>query len=273
VQDAKRTITGKSSRFPITFPHKMSQIPEATADVREQIETHAVRERVADIRERIASACAVSGRDVSDVTIVAVSKTFPMQAIAAGVASGLVHFGENRARQLRDKEKARPGRLHDGDVIWRMIGHLQTNKAKYIARHADWFDALDSDRVAAALDERAAKNDRVIPCLVQVNISGADQKYGLEPGAVHDFLDHCAEYDHLHVRGLMAMASFTEDPEDVRPQFASMRELFDSYNDAGNPRVDMDELSLGMSNDFEVAIEEGSTMIRLGSSIFGPRDY
>lgn len=251
----------------------MNQIPEATADVREQIETSAVRERVAEIRERIASACAVSGREPSAITIVAVSKTFPMQAIAAGVASGLVHFGENRARQLRDKEKARPGRLHDGDVIWRMIGHLQTNKAKYVARHADWFDALDSDRVAEALDERAAKNDRVIPCLVQVNISGADQKYGLAPDAVHDFLDRCAAYKNLHIRGLMAMASFTDDPEDVRPQFQAMKELFDGYDDADNPRVDLEELSLGMSNDFEVAIEEGSTMVRLGSSIFGPRHY
>jgi hypothetical protein len=251
----------------------MNQIPEATADVREQIETNAVRGRVAEIRERIRSACSVSGRDPSAITIVAVSKTFPMQAIAAGVASGLVHFGENRARQLRDKEKARPGRLHDGDVIWRMIGHLQTNKAKYVARHADWFDALDSEKVAEALDGRAAKNNRVIPCLVQVNISGADQKYGMEPSAVHDFLDRCAEYENLHIRGLMAMASFVDDAEDVRPQFAAMRELFDSYNDANNPRVDMDELSLGMSNDFEVAIEEGSTMVRLGSSIFGPRDY
>jgi len=232
-----------------------------------------VRERVAEIRERIASACAVSGRDPSDITVVAVSKTFPMQAIAAGVASGLVHFGENRARQLRDKEKARPGRLHGGDVIWRMIGHLQTNKAKYVARHADWFDALDSDRVAEALDKRAAKNDRVIPCLAQVNISGADQKYGLAPDVVHDFLDRCAAYENLHIRGLMAMGSFTEDPEDVRPQFQEMKELFEGYDDADNPRVDLEELSLGMSNDFEVAIEEGSTMVRLGSSVFGPRHY
>lgn len=251
----------------------MSQIPEASAEVKEQVAMDAVRERVAAIRRRIASACRTAGRDPSDITIVAVSKTFPMQAVAAGVASGLVHFGENRARELRDKEKARPGRLHDGDVVWRFIGHLQTNKAKYVARHADWFDALDSARVAEALDERAAKNDRVLPCLVQVNISGADQKYGLDPDDVHDFLDECAAYDHLHVRGMMAMASYTENPEEVRPQFREMKTLFDSYGASSNPRVDMEELSLGMSNDFEVAIEEGSTMIRLGSSIFGPRDY
>ena len=251
----------------------MSQIPEATPDIRAQIEIDSVRERVGEIRRRIASACRRVDRDPSDITIVAVSKTFPMQAVAAGVASGLIHYGENRARQLRDKEKARPGRLHGGDVVWRMIGHLQTNKAKYVARHADWFDALDSPRLAKELDGRAAKNERVIPCLVQVNISGADQKYGLDPAETHDFLDHCAQYENLHVRGLMAMASFTEDPEEVRAQFQEMRSLFETYDDAENPRVDLEELSLGMSNDFEVAIEEGSTMVRLGSSIFGPRQY
>ncbi|HHP7237025.1 YggS family pyridoxal phosphate-dependent enzyme [Longibacter sp.] len=251
----------------------MSQIPEATAEIQEQIEPEAVRERVATVRHRIEDACRTANRDPSEITIVAVSKTFPMQSIAAGVASGLLHFGENRARELRDKEKARPGQMHGGDVIWRFIGHLQTNKAKYIARHADWFDALDSPRVAEALDERAAKNDRVLPCLVQVNISGSDQKYGLPPEDLHAFLDTCADYPHLHVRGLMAMASFTENPEDVRPQFRRMKELFDGYDANKNPCVDMEELSLGMSNDFEVAIEEGSTMIRLGSSIFGPRQY
>lgn len=251
----------------------MNKIPEATPEIRDQVGLEAVRERVVAIQERIDDACARAGRDPSEVTIVGVSKTFPMQAIASGVACGLQHFGENRARQLRDKAKARPGQHAGGDVVWRMIGHLQTNKAKYVARHADWFDALDSDRVAEELDSRAAKNDRFMPCLVQVNVSGEDQKYGLPPDETHAFLDRCAEYPNLHVRGLMAMASFSAEPDVIRAQFQEMKELFDTYDAAGNPQVDMDELSLGMSNDFEIAIEEGSTMVRLGSSIFGPRDY
>ncbi|WP_022834655.1 YggS family pyridoxal phosphate-dependent enzyme [Salisaeta longa] len=238
-----------------------------------QLAHDAVAARVAKVRARIEAACDRADRSPDDITLVAVSKTFPMQAIDAGQAAGLMHFGENRARQLRDKAKARPGQHAGGDVIWRMIGHLQTNKAKFVARHADAFDALDSPRLAEELNKRAAKNDRVLPCLVQVNISGADQKYGLPPQDTHAFLDALADHEHLAVRGLMAMASFTEDPEDVRDQFKQMHELFATYDARNNPRVTMETLSTGMSNDFEVAIEEGSTMVRLGTAVFGPRSY
>ena len=251
----------------------MSKIPDATPEIHEQIRPEAVAERVQSVRERIAQACERTGRPLDEITIVAISKTFPMQAIKSGKAAGLDHFGENRARQLRDKAKARPGTVEGGDITWHMVGHLQRNKAKFIARHADWFDALDSPRLAKELDKRAAKNDRVVPCLAQINITGEEQKYGLDPKETHDYLDHCARYDHLAVKGLMALASFVDDPEDVRDEFQRMRDLFETYDATDNPRVEMEELSIGMSNDFEVAIEEGSTMVRLGTSIFGPRDY
>lgn len=241
-------------------------------ETEEQLSIEAVTERVEAVRERIAQACERSGRP-DDVTIVAVSKTFSLQATESGVAAGLEHFGENRARQLRDKAEERPGAFQGGNVKWHMVGHCQTNKAKFVARHADWFDALDSPRLAEELNKRAAKNERVLPCLVQVNISGDEQKYGLDPAETHEYLDHCAKYDHLAIKGLMAMASFVEDPEDVRGEFRQMRELFDTYDAGDNPRVEMQELSIGMSNDFEVAVEEGSTMVRLGTSIFGPREY
>lgn len=242
------------------------------AVTKEQISVDAVSKRLTSVKERITQACERAGRS-NDVRITGVSKTFPLEAVESGKVAGLEHFGENRARQLRDKSQERPGSFQGGDVIWHMVGHLQTNKAKFVARHADWFDALDSPRLAKELDKRAAKNDRVLPCLVQVNITGQEQKYGVDPSETHAYLDHCAQYDHLAVKGLMAMASFVDDPEDVRDEFRRMRELFDSYEANGNPRVDMEELSIGMSNDFEVAIEEGSTMVRLGSAIFGPRDY
>lgn len=251
----------------------MSKIPEATPEILEQVEPDVVEERVRSVRSRIASACERVGRSESEITLVAISKTFPLQAIDSGMRAGLKHFGENRARQLRDKAGECPGRCEGGDVIWHMVGHLQTNKAKFIARHADWFDALDSPRLAEELNKRAAKNDRVLPCLVQVNITGEEQKYGLEPEDTHAFLDHCATYDYLEVKGLMAMASFVDDPEDVRPEFRQVRELFETYDATANPQVSMTELSIGMSNDFEVAVEEGSTMVRLGSAIFGPRNY
>lgn len=241
-------------------------------EIDDQIRTEAVTERVRRVRERIAQACERAGRS-TDPTLMGVSKTFPLAAVESGLAAGLDHFGENRARQLRDKARGRPGAFKGGDLHWHMIGHLQTNKAKFVARYADWFDALDRPEIAAALDERAAQNERIVPCLVQVNVSGQDQKYGLAPNDTHAFLDHCARYDHLAVKGLMALASFVDDPEEVRGEFRQMRELFETYDATNNSRVEMEELSIGMSNDFEVAVEEGSTMVRLGSAIFGPRDY
>lgn len=242
------------------------------AELQEQLSVEAVTQRLSNVRERIAKACERAGR-TNDVTIMGVTKTFPLEAIEAGKTAGLTHFGENRARELREKAGERPGAFKGGDMKWHMVGHLQTNKAKFIARHADWFDALDSARLADELDKRAAKNDRVLPCLVQVNISGEEQKYGLAPEETHDFLDHCAQYEYLSIRGLMAMASFVEDAEEVRGQFRRMRELFDGYDASGHPEVEMQELSIGMSNDFEVAVEEGSTIVRLGSALFGPRHY
>lgn len=238
----------------------------------DQITTEAITERLRSVRERVAQACERAGR-TSEPTIVGVSKTFPLAAVEAGLDAGLTHFGENRARELRDKARQRPGAFKGGDVAWHMIGHLQTNKAKFVARYADWFDALDRPALADELNERAAKNNRVLPCLVQVNITGQEQKYGLAPEATHDFLDQCAQYEHLAVKGLMAMGSFVDNSEEVRSEFRAMHTLFDTYDDETNPRVDMEELSIGMSNDFEVAIEEGSTMVRIGSAIFGPRDY
>lgn len=237
------------------------------------VDVQAIAERYASVRERIEQACQRVGRRSEEVTVVGVTKTFPLAMVEAGYAVGLRHFGENRARELREKAKQHPGRFEGGDLDWHMIGHLQRNKAKFIARHADFFQCLDSPRLAEELDKRAAKNDRVLPCLVQVNIAGADQKYGLAPEEAHAFLDDLARYEHLAVEGLMAMAAFAEDPEDVRPQFRRMRTLFEAYDAHQNPRVEMKTLSLGMSNDFEVAIEEGSTMVRLGSALFGPRDY
>jgi len=251
----------------------MNKIPDAPPEMQAQVSAEAVAERVRSVRERVARACERVGRSPDELTVVAVSKTFPMLAIESAREAGLEHFGENRARQLRDKARERPGAFKGGDVTWHMIGHLQTNKAKFVARYADWFDALDRLPLADELDKRAAKNNRVLPCLVQVNVTGQEQKYGLAPEETHAFLDRCAQYEHLAVKGLMAMASFVDDPEEVRGEFEIMRELFETYDDSANPRVEMAELSIGMSNDFEVAIEEGSTMVRLGSAIFGPRDY
>ncbi len=239
----------------------------------ESIAKTAIAERLEHVRERVEQACQRVGRRSDAVQFVAVTKTFPLETVRAAYELGLRDFGENRARELRDKARALPGAVAGSDVRWHMMGHLQTNKAKHVARHADAFLALDSPRLAEALDARAAKNGRVLPCLVQVNISGQEQKYGLPPEEAHAFLDALATCEHLRIDGLMAMAAYADDPEHVRPAFRRMRALFETYDASANPRARMRTLSLGMSNDFEVAIEEGATQIRLGSALFGPRDY
>lgn len=246
----------------------------ATPPADAQASTQAIAERLQQVEERVAAACERAGRDRDEITLVAVSKTFPLEAIQAAREAGLSRFGENRARQLRDKARELPGAFAGGgDFEWHMVGHLQRNKAKFVARHADVFQALDSPRLADELDKRAAKNDRTLPCFVQTNITGAEQKYGLAPEDTHAFLDELASREHLRIEGLMAMASFTGDDEIVRGQFRRLRELFDTYDDDENPQVEMNHLSMGMSNDFEIAVEEGATMLRLGSALFGPRDY
>lgn len=237
----------------------------------DSVDAKAIQARLADVRERMAAACARAGRPASSVTLVAVSKTFPIEAVQAAYAADVRHFGENRVQDFVEKAEAMPGRLHGGDVCWHMIGHLQRNKAKDVVHHADLFEALDSPRLAKELDKRAEAEGRVVPCLVQVNVSGEASKYGLDPDETHAFLDRLAAYSGLRIRGLMTLAAPADDPEDVRPQFRLLRELFETYNARSNARVTMDVLSMGMSGDFEVAIEEGATHVRIGSAIFGPR--
>lgn len=233
----------------------------------------AIAERYDAVRERIVQACQRAGRRPDEVSLVAVTKTFPLETIRAARELGIRDFGENRARELRDKARELPGVVGGGGVRWHMLGHLQTNKAKYVARHADAFLALDSERLAEELDGRAARNDRILPCLVQVDLTGKEQRYGVDPASTHAFLDALASYEHLRVEGLMGMAAHADDPEAVRPSFRQLRELFETYRGGTGGRVRMETLSMGMSNDFEVAVEEGATQLRLGSVLFGARDY
>ncbi|MEX0601418.1 MAG: YggS family pyridoxal phosphate-dependent enzyme [Rhodothermales bacterium] len=232
-----------------------------------------VKRRVDDVRDRIASACRRASRSVDDVTLIGVTKTFPVAAVHAARAAGLTRFGENRVQDLVEKIEAVPGRLRGGDVEWHMIGHLQRNKAKDVVDYADFFQALDSPRLARELNKRGRREDRVVPCLVQVNISGEESKYGIRPADTHDFLDQIGRFDYLRVEGLMAIATYSEDSDVVRPEFRRMRELFETYVPKNGSGIVMEKLSMGMSNDFEPAVEEGATHVRIGSAIFGERDY
>ncbi len=246
----------------------------------------AIAGRLAGVRRRVAAACTRAGRDPAGVRLIAVTKTFPVEVVRAAIAAGLRDFGENRVQELEEKSAAVPGTVGgsrgpadsggDSAVRWHLIGPLQRNKAKKAVAAMDAFHALDSQRLAEELEKRAAQERRVLPCYVQVNVSGEASKSGLAPAGTHAFLDGLAAFEHLRVVGLMTLAAPAATPGEleavVRPQFRRLRALAEGYDAAGNPRVRSPlRLSMGMSGDFEVAVEEGATDVRVGSALFGAR--
>lgn len=215
-----------------------------------------VAQRLAIVQERVARAAERAGRSPADVTIVAVSKLFPTQAIEEAAAAGIAHIGENRVQEAAAKVSS----LRHLPVTWHMIGHLQTNKAKTALELFDIIHSVDSLRLAEALSRRA---ERPIPVLLEVNVAGEASKFGLSPQEVLQTAEAVARLPHLDMRGLMTMAPLVSDPEEVRPVFRELRRLRDALGLA--------ELSMGMTDDFEVAIEEGATLVRIGRAIFGER--
>lgn len=216
---------------------------------------------------RIAQACARAGREPSEVRLLPVSKTVAADRLREAFAAGLTEFGENKIQEAGAKAE----RLAELPVTWSIIGHLQTNKVKYAARFAREFQALDSLRLAAALDRRLQIEGRGLDVLVQVNTSGEASKFGLPPDAVSEFLRQLPAFSALRVRGLMTLAVFDPDTVRVRACFRVLRTLRDRLRDTAPPAVQLNELSMGMSGDFEIAIEEGATIVRVGQAIFGPR--
>ncbi len=241
----------------------MSTIASYSAD--------AIVANVAAVRAEIAAACERVGRDPDGVTLVAVTKTHPSEAIVAAWEAGVRHFGENKVQELVEKAQVHPGVANGGAVHWHHIGHLQTNKVRDVVRFAELFHALDTVRLAEEIERRAAQAGREMPCLVQVNVSGERSKFGLAPSDVHRFLEHVAAFPHVRVCGLMTLAAPTDDPERVRAQFRLLRQTRNSFHPALNPRAQLDILSMGMSGDYPVAVEEGATHVRIGSALFGSR--
>ncbi|MDR0435916.1 MAG: YggS family pyridoxal phosphate-dependent enzyme [Propionibacteriaceae bacterium] len=226
----------------------------------------AIIERVAAVRARIAAACALAGRDPAQVRLLPVSKTHPVSVIrAVWQTSGITRFGENRVQELSAK---RSELAVDTPLTWALIGHLQTNKAATAALVADEFQALDSVRVAAVLDRSLAELGRTLDVLIEVNTSGETSKWGLAAAEVAAFADTLTRYPRLAVRGLMTVAA----PVEAERGFAQLAQLCETLVANGAPG-EWRELSMGMSGDFETAIGYGSTCVRVGSAIFGPRDY
>ncbi len=232
-----------------------------------------IRQRAAAISDRIGAAAAASGRDASAVTLIAVTKTHPIETVRAALGAGLTDLGENRVQELADKAAALPGAVDGGAHRWHLIGSLQRNKARDAVRFADLIHGVDSERLAAALGSKAEEIGRVLPCLVQVNISGEGSKSGVDPEAAHDLMAAVAAQPGLRLAGVMGIAAPAADDAGaeriVRPAFRRLRSLFDSYSGPG--REGLTTLSMGMSGDFEMAIEEGATLVRVGTALFGAR--
>ena len=223
---------------------------------------------LAAIRTRIEAACRSAGRDLSEVRLLPVSKTVDEARLRAAYGLGIREMGENKVQEAQDKWEAM-GDL--ADLRWVLIGHLQTNKAKHAARFISEFQGLHSTRLAETLDRRLQMEGRAIDVLVQVNTSGEESKFGLPPEEVEAFVRTLPNYSSLRVRGLMTLAMFSDDEALVRPCFVRLRELRERLRQSAPDGIVMDELSMGMSGDFEMAIEEGATTVRVGTAIFGAR--
>lgn len=226
------------------------------------------RRHLAAVQARIDAACRRAGRDPAAVRLLPVSKTKPEASLRMAHAAGCRMLGENKVQEAQHKWEA----MQDlSDLRWAVIGHLQTNKAKLVARFAAEFQALDSLRVAEALDRRLQAEGRSLDVFVQVNTSGEASKYGLSPEEVPAFMRALPAFSALRVRGLMTLALFSAEAERVRQCFILLRSLRDRLRDGVPAGIGLDELSMGMSGDFEIAIEEGATVVRVGQAIFGAR--
>ena len=217
-----------------------------------------IQDRMNQVQEGIASACYRAGRTQNGITLIAVTKTWPPEVVSAASQAGLLEFGENKVQELVAKAPLFP------NLNWHMIGHLQRNKAKQVVQYAKVFHALDSVRLARALNQHATALERVLPCFLQVNVSGEVSKFGLKPAQVGEFLTEIEMLQSIRLIGLMTLAS--PDPNRVREEFRRLRSIRSKYG-----HLTGQGLSMGMSGDYEVAIEEGATHIRVGSALFGPR--
>ena len=196
-----------------------------------------------------------------EVKLVAVSKTKPISDILKAYDSGQRIFGENKVQELTEKHTKLPK-----DIQWHMIGHLQRNKVKYIAPFVNLIHALDSEKLLKEIDKRAKQHDRKIDCLLQVHIAKEEQKFGIVPSEVSEFIENSEKYKNVNIIGLMGMATFTSDKVQIQSEFTELNTLFSNFDK-------LKVLSMGMSGDYKIAIESGSTMVRVGSTIFGNRNY
>jgi len=222
---------------------------------------------LAGVRERIAAAAERSGRSPDQIVLVVVTKVRTIEEIREAIAAGATDLGENYVQEMVEKASA----LEDADLRWHAIGHLQTNKVRHIAPFVSLIHSVDSLKVAREVDKRAAANDRKQPVLLEVNASAEASKFGLDEQGLFELAPQVIELANTRLAGLMTMAPYSDDPETSRPYYRRLRQLRDELAARGIPGDNLRQLSMGMTQDLEVAVEEGATLVRVGTAIFGPR--
>ncbi len=227
-----------------------------------------LKDNLTNVEQHIKEACERSGRSLSEVCLVAVSKTKPKEMLMEVYDCGIRQFGENYVQEMVDKVESLPK-----DIAWHMIGHLQRNKVKYVVGRAAMIHSVDSERLAAAISEEAVKKNIVQDILVEVNVAGEENKFGVTCEDASAFIENIAQLKNIRIRGLMTSAPFVDNPEDNRKYFKQLKQLLVDINQKNIDNVCMDVLSMGMTNDYTVAVEEGATHVRVGTAIFGARDY
>jgi len=226
-----------------------------------------IKSNLSKVYANIERAAKRSGRDVNDITLIAVSKTKPVSMIKECIECGTVIFGENKAQEMASKISE----LHDDNLNWHFIGHLQRNKVKYVVGNACMIHSVDSVRLAEAINAEAVKKGVICDILIEVNIACEDTKFGIKAEDIYDFIDEIRNFHNIKIRGLMTIAPYVDNPEDNRIHFKHLRNLLVDINSKNIDNGTMSVLSMGMTGDFEVAVEEGATMIRVGTGIFGSR--
>jgi pyridoxal phosphate enzyme (YggS family) len=227
-----------------------------------------ITENLNQVRKNIQEACEVSGRDPKEVTLIAVSKTKPVPMLLEAYDAGARVFGENKVQEIVDKYPQLPE-----DIQWHMIGHLQRNKVKYIVDKVSMIHSVDSLRLAQTIEQEAAKHDVCVPILLEVNVAQEETKFGLKMEEVLPLVESVAEFPHIKIQGLMTIAPYVQNPEENRPVFRQLKKLSVDIAAKNINNVTMSVLSMGMTGDYQVAVQEGATMVRVGTGIFGERDY
>jgi len=228
-----------------------------------------IKENIDSILERTAAAARRSGRNPEDITVIGVSKTVDAERAREAVEGGLINLGENRVQELVSKYE----QLSDINVKWHLIGHLQKNKVKYIIDKTVLIHSVESLELANEINKRALKHNMTANVLIELNIGEEESKFGIGEESVYDFVKAMEQFDNIKVLGLMTVAPFSENSEDVRWVFRKMKEIFDKISDMKLINTEMKYLSMGMTNDFEIAIEEGANIVRIGTAVFGKRFY